>query len=148
MDSVIRVIAMYLFLMLVFRVAGKRVLSEDDTFDFLTLLIISETTQQAMVGHDHSLINACILSTTLVGLTILFSLIKQKSKLAAKILDDVPMVVVEHGRALKQRMNKLRVDEDDVLQAARELQGLERLEQIKYAVVERDGSISIVPAAA
>jgi uncharacterized membrane protein YcaP (DUF421 family) len=57
----------------------------------------------------------------------------------------VPLVVVENGQPLRDRMNKARIDEDDVLTAARQLQGLERMEQIKYAVLERNGGISIIP---
>jgi uncharacterized membrane protein YcaP (DUF421 family) len=58
------------------------------------------------------------------------------------------LVLVEDGKLLKERMDKARVGEEDILTAARELQGLERLEQIKYAVLERSGGISIVPAQA
>ena len=63
----------------------------------------------------------------------------------AKWVDDVPLIIVEHGRPLKERMDKERIDEDDVLNAARERFGLERLDQIKYAVLERSGGISIIP---
>ena len=55
------------------------------------------------------------------------------------------MVILEDGRLLKDRMNKARVDESDIMTAARELQGLERIDQIKYAVLERSGGISIIP---
>ena len=54
-------------------------------------------------------------------------------------------IIVKNGRSLKDRMNKARIDESDVLTAARHLQGLERMEQIKYAVLERSGGITIIP---
>ncbi len=73
------------------------------------------------------------------------SLWKQRSPQVEKLLDGVPLVIVEDGRPLKERMAKSRVDEDDVLTAACKLQGLERMEQIKYAVLERSGGISIIP---
>ena len=57
----------------------------------------------------------------------------------------MPLVIVEDGRPLKAYMAKARVDEEDILHAARELQGLECMEQIKYAVLERNGDITIVP---
>ena len=148
MDSVIRVVAMYLFLMLIFRIAGKRTLAEADTFDFLTLLIISETTQQAMVNHDHSMTNAFILITTLIGISIAMSLIRLRSKTFTKLVDDMPLVLLANGRPLQERMKKMRVDQDDILEAAREKRGLERLEQVKYAVLERTGEITIIPASA
>jgi uncharacterized membrane protein YcaP (DUF421 family) len=57
---------------------------------------------------------------------------------------DVPLVIVEDGRPLKERMDRCRVDEDDVLVAARIQRGLERMDQIKYAVLERSGGISVI----
>lgn len=145
MDSIVRVIAIYIFLLIVFRIAGRRTLAEMTSFDLIVLLIISEQTQQAMVGHDHSLINAMLMIITLVGTDIGFSLLKQRSSTIEKLLDGVPTILLEDGRPLKDRMAKARVDEFDILAAARQLQGLERLDQVKYAVLERNGDISIIP---
>jgi uncharacterized membrane protein YcaP (DUF421 family) len=146
MDSVIRVVAMYAFLLLVFRLSGKRTLSEATTFDFLMLLVISETTQQAMVDDDHSMTHAFLLVMTFVMMSIGLSLWKQRSPRVERLLDDVPVLLMENGRPLRDRMNKARVDLEDVLEAARELHGLERADQIRYAVLERTGEISIIPA--
>ena len=145
MDSVLRAVTIYIALMIILRVAGKRSLAQITTFDFVLLLIIGEATQQALLGQDFSMTNAIIVIVTLVGLDIGLSLIKRYSKTIDKVLDDVPLVIVEDGVALKDRMAKARVDEEDVLSAARHLQGLERLDQIRYAVLERSGGISIVP---
>ena len=147
MDSVIRVAVIYVFLLVVFRLSGKRTLAEADTFDLLTLLIISETTQQAMVDHDHSITNAVILITTLTGMTVLMAALSRRFPSFGKLVDDVPEIIVENGKPLTERMKRSRLDEHDVLEAARELQGLERLDQIKYAVLEKSGEISIVPYA-
>ena len=62
-----------------------------------------------------------------------------------RVVDDLPLVIVEDGRPLQERMNTARVDQSDVLAAARELQGLERMDQTKYAVLERSGGVSIIP---
>lgn len=145
MESVLRVVVMYFFLLIVFRVSGKRTLAEATPFDLLMLLVISETTQQAMVGEDHSLTGAFLMISTFVLVDIGLSHLKQWSPAAARVLEDVPLVIVENGRLLKDRMDRSRIDEQDVLEAARELRGLERLDQIKYAVLERHGSISIIP---
>ena len=145
MDSVLRGLTMYVLLLVIFRIAGKRTLSEVTTFDFVLLLIIAEATQQALLGQDYSITNAALLILTLLGTDIALSLIKQRSDRAARLLEGVPLVLVEDGRMLRERMDKVRVDESDVMSAARQLQGLERLEQIKYAVLERNGSITIVP---
>jgi uncharacterized membrane protein YcaP (DUF421 family) len=145
MESVIRAAAVYLFLLLVFRLAGQRTLAQITTFDLVLLLIISEAIQQALIGNDNSMINAALVVLTLAGLNVSLSLLKQRSKTAEKVLEDVPLVLVAEGRPLKDRMDKVRVDEDDILEAARSHHGLERLDQIRFAVLERSGDISIVP---
>jgi uncharacterized membrane protein YcaP (DUF421 family) len=90
-----------------------------------SLLIIRETTQQAMVDDDHSITNAFLLIMTLIGASMALSLLKQRLPAVEKWLDGVPVVIIEKGRLLKDRMDKTRVDEADILEAARELQGLE-----------------------
>lgn len=145
MDSVIRGVVMFFFLQLIFRISGKRTLAEATNFDLIVLLIISETTQQAMVDSDHSMINGFLLVLTLVGISIGLSLLKQKFPVLDKWLEGGPLVIVDNGKIFKDRMDKVRVSEDDVLEAGRALHGLERMDQIKRAVVERGGSISIIP---
>lgn len=86
-----------------------------------------------------------LLIITLVGIDIGLSLLKEKLPLLDKWMEGVPMVIVEDGKPLRERMRGARVDESDVLVAARERQGLERMDQIKFAVLERTGQISIVP---
>ena len=145
MDSVMRAVAVYVFLLVLFRVAGKRSLAEITSFDFVLLLVFSEAIQQALIDDDNSLTNGFLVILTLVTMNIGLSLWKLRSPRLDRLLDDVPLIVVEDGRPLKDRMNKARVDETDVVQAARQLQGLERMDQIKYAVLERSGGISIIP---
>ena len=145
MDTVLRSVAVYLFLLIVFRISGKRSLSQITTFDFILLLIISEATQQALIGVDNSMINSAIVVATLIGLNILMSLLKQRSNWFDRLLDDIPLLIVSDGKPLKDRMQQARVDEDDVLDAARENYGLERMDQIRHAILERDGQISIIP---
>ena len=120
MESVIRPALVYLFLLLLLRLTGKRTLAQITSFDFVLLLIISEATQQALIGEDNSMINGAIVVATLIGLNILMSLLKQRSKWFDRLLDDIPLVIVADGKPLKDRMDKARVDEDDVLDAARE----------------------------
>lgn len=145
MNLVIRGIVIYLFIVIIFRFMGKRTLNEMTTFDFVLLLIISEVTQQALVGEDFSLTASAVLICTLMGMDLIFSIIKAKSKLFDSIIEGAPLVIVDNGKLLKNRMKKSQVDEADVLEAARLLHGLERMEEIKYAVLEKDGSISIIP---
>jgi uncharacterized membrane protein YcaP (DUF421 family) len=145
MEPVLRAVGIYVFMLIVFRFAGKRSLSEMSNFEFVLLLIIGESAQQAVLGKDYSLTNAYLVILTLTGLQISLSIWKQRSERVKRWLDGLPVVIVEDGRPLKERMDKLRVGEDSVLEAARELQGLERMDQIKYAVMESTGTITIIP---
>lgn len=147
MDAVLRAAGIYFILLIVFRMAGKRTLNQLTTFDFILVLIISETTQQALIGDDFSMIQAFLLIITLVGLDIFLASLKHRSPQIDKLIDGVPVVVVENGNMIRERMDKARIDEGDILTAARETQGLERMDQIKYAVLERNGGISIIPHA-
>jgi len=147
MESVLRGLVVYLFLLVVFRISGKRTLSQTTTFDLVLLLIISETTQQAMVDSDHSITNGFLLITTLVGTSILLGFLKQKFPKLDLLLEGQPMLIVNKGQLVREVMDKAHVDEEDILNAARANHGLERMSQIKYAILERDGNISIVPAA-
>jgi len=147
MESVVRAFAIYMFVLLAFRLTGKRSLAQITPFDFVLLLIMGEATQQALLGDDFSVTNAFLVILTLMTLDICLALIKGRSRRLEKWLDDVPLIIVENGRPLKDRMAKSQVDEEDVLEAGRRLQGLERMEQIKYAVLERSGGISIIPRA-
>lgn len=145
MEPILRGMAVYLFLLLIFRLTGKRSLDQVTTFDFVLLLIISETTQQALIGEDFSLTNAFLVILTLFGIDQVLSMLKEKSGFMRRWAEGLPLVLLENGKPLHDRMQKSQVDENDILEAARELQGLERLEQIKYAVLERHGGISIIP---
>lgn len=145
MDAIVRAIVVYGLVWALFRVSGKRTLSEATTFDFVLLLIIAETTQQALLGEDYSITNGFLLVTTLIGIDIALSLVKRRFPRFDKVMDGQPVIIVENGHPLEDRMRQARVDEADILEAARRLQGLERMEQIKYAVLEQSGGISIVP---
>jgi uncharacterized membrane protein YcaP (DUF421 family) len=145
MDIVGRAAAIYFVVLLMFKLAGRRALSDITTFDFVLLLIIGEATQQALLGDDFSLTNAALVIVTLLAIDIGLTLLKRRSPSLAKVIDGMAMILVEDGKVLHQRLEKARVGEDDILEAARLNQGLERMEQIKFAILEKNGSISIVP---
>lgn len=145
MDLIIRGAVIYLFLLFVMRMSGNRQLSETTTFDLILLLVISEVTQQAFLGdEDFSLTAAIVLILTLVGLDIVLSLIKQYMPPADKVLEGVPMLLVDDGQPIERTMNMERVKTDEIMATAREKYGIDSLEQIQYAVLEADGKISIV----
>jgi len=145
MDPVLRAFAVYFFLLLVFRIIGKRSLSQITSFDFLLLLIVGEATQQALLGQDYSITNALLVILVLVGIDYLLALLKEHFHPIERVLEGAPLIVVANGRVLDTRIKRAGLDADDVLKAARLKHGVERMEQIKYAIQERDGNISIIP---
>lgn len=145
MDAIVRGLVVYVFLLILFRIAGRRTLGQMTNFDFVLLLIISEATQNAMIGNDYSLTNGFLVILTLVGIDIALSFVKQRLPVMERYLDGLPLVLVDEGRPIKTLMDRARVDEQDILASAREKHGLERMEQIKYAVLENNGGISIIP---
>ncbi|MCJ8206834.1 YetF domain-containing protein [Pseudomonas sp. RGM2987] len=145
MDSVLRAAAMYLALMVLFKIAGRRSLADLTTFDFVLLMIIGEATQQALLGDDFSLTNSLMVIVTLIAIDVGLSLLKQRSRWVSQLIDGGPTVIVENGRILQGRMRHVRLVEADIMEAARSSQGIETLEQIKFAIIERNGKISVIP---
>ena len=145
MDSVIRGITVYLFLLLVLRISGKRSLASISVFDFVLVLILSETVQQALIDNDNSLTNAFLLVVTLIGFDVVLSHVKGKFPRVEKVIDSAPVLVIREGEILRDRMARERVDDADILASARELQAISRLDEIDYAVVEQSGNITVIP---
>ncbi|MBF0674165.1 YetF domain-containing protein [Pseudomonas sp.] len=145
MDAVLRAAAIYFALLILFRVAGRRSLAEITSFDLILLLIIGEATQQALLGDDFSLTNAIVVIVTLIAIDVGLSLLKLRSRKIDLLLDGAATIIVEDGKPLRRRIAEARLQEADILQAARQGQGLERMDQIKYAILEKNGKISIIP---
>jgi uncharacterized membrane protein YcaP (DUF421 family) len=144
MDAVLRAAGIYLALMVLFKIAGRRSLAELTTFDFVLLMIIGEATQQALLGDDFSLTNAILVIITLIAIDVGFSLAKRRSKKLAKLIDGGPTIIVENGQFLHGRMRASRLTEEDVLEAARASQGLLDMKTVRYAILERYGKSSII----
>lgn len=147
MDPIIRGLCIYIFLLLIFKIAGKRTLAQQTNFDLILLLIISETTQQALIDDDHSMTNAFLLIITLVGISIGLSHLKQNFPKLEKWLEGAPLILIRNGKVDKEHLDKERVDEHDIMACARALRGLESEKEIKYAVLERNGEITIISKA-
>ena len=139
MEMVLRALAIYLILLVVFKIAGRRALLQMTSFDLILLLIISEATQQALLGNDFSVTGAMLTIMTLVVVDMLFGLMKKYSAGAESALDGCPVPLID-------KLKKVDVSCDDILVAARQNQGITELSKIKYAILERNGHISIIPA--
>ncbi|KOC89524.1 DUF421 domain-containing protein [Winslowiella iniecta] len=145
METVLRAASMYLVLMVVLKIAGRRTLLEMTSFDLILLLIISEATQQALLGDDFSVTGASLTIITLIVIDILFGMLKAHFPRLELLIDGGSLILVENGKLLPMRARKAGISEEDILLSARSTQGLERLDQIKFAILEKNGKISIVP---
>lgn len=145
MQSVIRGAVIYLFLLAVVRLSGRRTLAQLTPFDLVLILITSEAIQQAMLIDDYSITNAVMLVVTLFTIDIALSYAKMKWDTLAALLDGMPTVLVRDGKPFERSLRKSRVQVADVLESARRSHGLERIEQIKLAVLEISGDITIIP---
>src|SRR5215212_2177052 len=130
MDAVTRALVIYLFLLVLFRIIGRRSLAQITTFDLVILLIVSEATQQALLGQDYSVINAFLVILTLLGLNALMLVLTYRWKFLDRWINSAPLVLIQEGEPIDDRLRNSNIDEADILEEARN-QGLERLDQIK-----------------
>lgn len=144
METVFRGVAVYLILLIVLRLSGRRTLASITPFDFVLLLIIAETTQQALLGDDFSITNAAVLILTLFIMDIALSYVKEWFPTIATLIEGTPTVLIGPGGPDHRALQRSRVSLEDVLEAARQQHGIERLDQIKFAVLEVGGNISII----
>ena len=145
MEMILRAVAIYLILLVVFKIAGRRALLQMTSFDLILLLIISEATQQALLGDDFSVTGAMLTIITLVVIDMLFGVAKKYISGAESMLDGSPVILVVHGELQQEKLKKVDVSCDDILVSARQNHGIYQLEKIKYAILERNGHISIIP---
>ncbi|MEX2573955.1 MAG: YetF domain-containing protein [Balneolaceae bacterium] len=143
MELILRTVFIYLFITIVFRLSGKRSLSNITTIDFVLLLIIGESVQQALVINDSSIVGAMMVIGTLVTMDLSFARLSKQSNLFDKISNGIPVIILKDGELLKKRMDEENIEIEDVLEFARR-SGLDKIDQIKYAVLEKDGQISII----
>ncbi|MFZ5477765.1 MAG: DUF421 domain-containing protein [Myxococcota bacterium] len=145
METVLRVAFVYLFLMLGFRVLGKRELARLSPFELVTLMIIPEIVSQALTRGDGSLTNALIGVATLFCLVFLTSIATFRWPKARELVEGSPTVVVKHGKVLPDALARERITEDEVFSEMHHA-GLERVEQVEWGYVETTGDLTFVPA--
>ncbi len=147
MEIILRTATIYVVLLVFFRLMGQRSLSQLSTFDFILFLIISEAIQNALVDDDQSVVMGLTVILTFLLLDRGLSWLKEKYGRFEKLAEGAPLLLVEDGKAIENNVKRSRITHGDILQRARESQGLESMSQIKYAVLETSGMISIIPMA-
>lgn len=143
--TLVRVTTIYVFLLMLFRLAGKRSLAQMTSFDLVLVMVIGDATQQALIGDDFTIGTALVAVTWLVLLDVGFGFAKSRWAGVDRVVDGLPVVLVDRGKPLLDRMAKEGIDIGDILAAGREQHGLRRLSDIDFAVLERSGGLSIIP---
>ena len=145
MESVIKSVVVYLVLWLMIRASGRRTLGQLTVFDFILFLMVGGLAQRALTAQDYSLTHAFLIIATFVIMDIAVSFLERDVPSIGRILKGVPTVVVENGLVLSARLRRARLTEEEILEAARRNYGLERMDEIKFAIFEASGQISIIP---
>lgn len=142
---VLRTITVYLVLLAGIRLAGKRELGQLTPFDLVVLLIIANAVQNSMVGPDSSLNGGLLAALVLLAVNWLLGQLGLRSAWLRRGLIGEPVLLVHDGELLSDRLRREGLLTDEVMQALRE-HGVDDLSGVKSAVLEVDGTISVVPA--
>ncbi|HEY3118091.1 MAG TPA: YetF domain-containing protein [Chloroflexota bacterium] len=142
---VLRTSVVYFVLLIGLRLAGKRELGQMNVFDLLVVLIISNAVQNAMVGSDVSLTGGLLAAITLLTINHIVSLVGRRVPRIGRELVGTPTLLVHDGEFITQNLDREDISPDEVMQALRE-HGVEDLDVVQLAVLEVDGTISVVPS--
>jgi uncharacterized membrane protein YcaP (DUF421 family) len=133
-------------LILLFRLAGRRAMEDASMSDLLLLIVLGEGIQQALRGREsYSLAVMAVMIVLLIGLIRVSDYLGTRARRDGARDRRGPILLVEDGEALPEQLLCARVTEQDILTEARRSQGVERMEQIKYAVLDKTGDIGVVP---
>ena len=147
MDIVFRAIVIFVFLYVLMRVIGRRELSTLEPFDVILLVVLGDLVQQGVTQNDFSVTGVVLAIGTIAILTVGVSYANFRFPRLRPILDGDPIVIVQDGKAIEKNLRRERLTLDDLAAAAR-LEGIARLDEVQWAVMETSGKISFVKKAA
>jgi uncharacterized membrane protein YcaP (DUF421 family) len=142
LEKVLRSIAVYLFLVLALRLAGKRELAQLNSFDLVVLLLLSNTVQNAIIGADNSLVGGLLGATVLLGANYLTVRLGFRHPAVARTLEGTPTVLVQKGRTLDGNLRRYLITKEELMAAVRR-QGARNLEDIEVVVLEANGALTV-----
>jgi uncharacterized membrane protein YcaP (DUF421 family) len=145
MDLVLRATVVFFFIYLVTRVAGKRELSSMEPFDLILLVVLGDLVQQGVTQSDYSVTGALIVISTMTLLTVFVSYANWRLPFVRGALDGQPVVLVENGRMIDRNMRRERITVED-LEAEGRQQQVDSIGDMRWAVLETNGRISVIPA--
>jgi len=143
MDIVLRGIVLYLFVVFVMRVTGRRELSSLSPVDLVLLIVLGDAIQQGLTQSDYSVTGAIIAVSTIATLSVGSSYLGFRSKRARNVLEGQPIVVVERGKLVDDNLQRERMTADDVEEEMRQAQ-IGSLEEVEWGILETNGSISFI----
>jgi uncharacterized membrane protein YcaP (DUF421 family) len=143
MEIILRATAIYLFIYLVIRVMGKRELGEMSAFELILLVMIGDLVQQAVTQEDYSVTGAVLAVGTIAFWVVVSSYASFRWKRASRVLESPPIVVIDNGRVQHEILHTERVDERELVAAARK-HGIRDLRDVELAVLETDGKFSFL----
>jgi uncharacterized membrane protein YcaP (DUF421 family) len=143
LEVVIRSVVVYLFMIFALRLFGKKELSQLNTGDIILILLISNSVQNAMVGSDTSLLSGIIAAFALFCINSIFKKIMFHSKFVKELVQDKPEILIHDGKLEYKTLAKLGITSDELDEAIRE-HGLEHHAEVKLAMLEIDGNISVI----
>jgi uncharacterized membrane protein YcaP (DUF421 family) len=145
LEKILRPTLTYLILLVIFRLTSKRELGQATLFDFLVILLISNVVQNALIGDDLSILGATVGAITLVVLSGIFNRLTMRSRTLRHLLEGQPVLLIRDGVQDEESMKRLAISKSDLHTAVRKA-GLTRLADVGFAILELDGSISIIRA--
>jgi len=143
LEKILRPILVYVALLLAFRFLSKRDLTQNTTFDLLIVLLLSNIVQNALIGEDNSVLGSLAGAATLLLMSTGLNRWTAKSIKARRLLEGEPILLVHNGRILDENMTKYAVSRPD-LNAGLRGQNMITLEDVRYAFLELDGTISVI----
>jgi uncharacterized membrane protein YcaP (DUF421 family) len=141
---VARTVIVYGALLVGLRLAGKRELGQMTPFDLVVILLIANAVQNAMVGPDTSVTGGLIAAGVLIGANYGVAVARERVPLFRGAVEGTPTLLIHDGKFIPEHLRREGIDEDEVLMAIRE-HGVEGAKDVRTAVLETDGSISVVP---
>ena len=143
-EIVLRSAVVYLVILLGFRVAGKRHISQLSLLDFALILLVSNAVQNAMVGNDTTLIGGIIAAGTLILLNVILTKIFFKDERVARLIAGEPRLLVRNGQYVMSNLAHESIRPEELEEQIRE-HGFDDISKVRTAILEMDGSISIIP---
>ena len=143
-EILVRTFVVYLVVLLLLRIAGKRELGQMTPFDLVVILVISNAVQNAMTGGDNSLTGGVIAATTLTAVNVAVGRWGSRIPIFRRLVASEPTLLLRDGKPIEEHLARERVDLEELEMAARQ-HGIADLKDVTAAVLEEDGSISIIP---